>query len=79
MWIYSFVFFSYYFPDDPYLKRMHSMTDVHVLDLLVEDDGDAVVLLAILLGQDEGMALGIVVLHLLLRAKPQPLGQHQSA
>ena len=54
------------------------MTDVGVLDLLVEDEGDAVGLLPVLLGEDERVRLGHAVRDLLLGAETQPLGQEES-
>ena len=57
---------------------MQGVADVGVLDLLVEDEGDAVGLLAVLLGEDERVRLGHAVRDLLLGAETQPLGQEES-
>ena len=57
---------------------MHSVADVGVGDLLVEDDGRAVVLAAVLPRDDEGAPLGRLQLRdLVLRAEPQPGRQDQ--
>ena len=50
------------------------MADVDVFDLLVEDQGDAVALLPVLLGQDEAVGLGDQGTDLFVRAELKASG-----
>ena len=57
---------------------MNGVADVGVGDLFVKDDGDAVVLAAVLSGDDEGAALGrLQVGDLVLGAEPESGGEDQ--